>query len=309
MEPLFFKPIPFKTVWGGTSIKEYYGYDWMPDGTGQAWAFSAQVDNSTECVSGPFAGKTLKELWENNPELFGNTNREFPLIVSMLCPCDDLSIQVHPNEEQARELGYTMGKNEAWYFLDASDDAQIVFGHNATNEADLRSYIDEGRWSELYRHLKVRTDDFVYIPAGQLHACGKNVIAYEVQQATNVTFRFYDYDRTDDEGNKRELHLEQAISCLTYDSDLNYGRYTTNVVAYGGCVRTLLCNNESFTIEKLQIDEDSYHLKEGTYELVSVVRGKGTVNEIPVSTGSHFLVPKDTPVDIKGSLTCMLATA
>lgn len=309
MEPLFFKPIPFKTVWGGTSIKEYYGYDWMPDGTGQAWAFAAQPDDSNVCAYGPFEGKTLKELWENNPELFGDTDREFPLIISMLCPCDDLSIQVHPDEERAREMGYTMGKNEAWYFLDAADDAKIVFGHNATDEADLRSYIEEGRWDELYRHLKVRKDDFVYVPSGELHACGKGVIAYEVQQATNVTFRFYDYDRVDADGNKRELHLEQAISCLKYDPELNVERYSTSVEAYGGCVRTVYCDNESFKIEKLQIDDDTYRLEEGTYELVSVVRGEGTVNGTPVKVGSHFLVPKDCPVEISGTLTCMMTTA
>lgn len=309
MEPLFFTPIPFETVWGGTSIKEYYGYDWMPDHVGQAWAFAAQPDGSNACQNGPFAGKTLAELWAEQPELFGDTNRAFPLIISMLCPCDDLSIQVHPNFERARELGYAMGKNEAWYFLEAADDAQIVFGHNAHDEADLCSYINEGRWNDLIRHLKVRKDDFVYVPAGQLHACGKNVIAYEVQQATNVTFRFYDYDRVDAAGNKRELHLEEAISCLGYDPEANTERYATSVEASGGWVRTTLCDNDSFKIEKLQIDDDCYELHEPTYELVSVVRGEGTVNGIPIAVGSHFLAPKDESFKIAGTLTCMMTTA
>ncbi len=309
MGPLFFKPIPFETVWGGTAIKKYYGYDWMPDMTGQAWAFAAQGEKSNVCETAPFEGKTLGELWNSNPELFGDTDREFPLIISMLCPCDDLSIQVHPDEEHAKAMGYAYGKNEAWYFLEAADDASIVFGHNATDEADLRSYIDEGRWSDLLRHLKVRKDDFVYLQSGLLHACGKNVIAYEVQQSTDVTYRFYDYDRTDAAGNKRELHLEQAIGTLHYDPELNTETYDAHVVASGGCVRTTYIDNPSFRIEKIQIDGDAYELCEDTYELVSVVRGEGTANGVPVKVGSHFLAPKDCPVTIEGNLTVMMTTA
>lgn len=309
MEPLFFKPIPFETIWGGTAIKDYYGYDWMPDKTGQAWAFADQPKGSNVCMTAPFEGKTLGELWKSEPQLFGDTDRDFPLIISMLCPCDDLSIQVHPDMEHAKAMGYASGKNEAWYFLEAADDASIVFGHNAENEADLRSYIDECRWDELLRHLKVRKDDFVYLEAGLLHACGKNVIAYEVQQSTDVTYRFYDYDRADAAGNKRELQLEQAIGTLKYDGSLNTERYDAHVEMLGNCVRTTYMDSPSFRIEKIQIDDDSYVLKEDIYELVSVVRGSGDVNGTPVAVGSHFLVPKDCPVVISGNLTVMMTTA
>lgn len=309
MEPLFFKPLPFETVWGGAAIREYYGYDWMPRMTGQAWAFAAQDKGSNICQSGPFKGQTLGELWESNPELFGDTDRAFPVIVSLLCPCDDLSIQVHPDQEHARALGYPYGKNEAWYFLEADPDARIVFGHNGANERDLRQKIAAGRWVELVRHLKVRRDDFVYIPSGTLHACGRGVIAYEVQQSTDVTYRFYDYDRVDSEGNKRPLHLEQALSTLHYDSAGNYERYQASVVAYGGCVRTTYCDSPSFTIEKLVVDDDAYVLEGGTYELVSVVRGQGTVNGVGVAVGSHFLAPRGCKTEISGTLTCMMTTA
>lgn len=308
MEALFFKPIPFQTIWGGSSIKRYFGYEWMPDGTGQAWAFAAQPEGSNVCQNGEFANKTLAELWENHPELFGNTDRPFPLIISLLCPCDDLSIQVHPDTAMAKKKGYPYGKNEAWYFLDADEDARIVFGHNATDEADVRERIKDGDWDGLIRHLKVRTDDFVYIPAGTLHACGKNVIAYEVQQSTNVTYRFYDYDRVDAQGRKRELQLEDAIASLHYGADGNYERYTTKVTAYGGWTRTAYVDSPSFKIEKLVID-GSYDLLEDSYELVSVVRGSGKVDGTPVAAGSHFLVPRGSQVTISGALTCMMTTA
>lgn len=309
MEPLFFKPIPFVTVWGGNSIKDYYGYDWMPDQTGQAWAFAVQGENSNICQNGEYAGKTLGELWKEQSQLFGDTDRDFPLIISMLCPCDDLSIQVHPDVEHARKLGYEHGKNEAWYFIEADPGSRIVFGHNAADEAELRSLISQDRWDDLIRHLNVHKDDFVYIESGTLHACCAGVIAYEVQQSTNVTYRFYDYDRTDAKGAKRPLHVEQAIDALHYDKDSNHERYQTKVEALGGCIRTTYTDSPSFRIEKIVVDDDSYLLDEDTYELVSVVRGSGTVNGTKVSVGSHFLVPKDVPTTIAGTLTCMMTTA
>lgn len=309
MEPLFFKPIPFKTVWGGTSIKEYYGYDWMPDGTGQAWAFAAQPDGSNVCQNGPYKGMTLLDLWNGHPELFGDTNREFPLIISMLCPRDNLSIQVHPDVEHAKKYGYALGKNEAWYFLKVDEGSQIVFGHNARDEQDLRSYIAGDRWADLIRHLTVRRDDFVYVPAGTLHACCGGVIAYEVQQCTNVTYRFWDYDRTDVNGNKRELHLEKAIETLHYGDAANHESYTTTVNAYGRCERVTYMDSDSFRIEKLVVSDGEYEVSEDTYELVSVVRGSGVAGGIPVKFGDHFLIPRGEKVVIGGNLTCMMTTA
>ena len=99
----------------------------------------------------------------------------------------------------------------------ANDDANIVYGHHAKDEKELRKYIQEDRWDELIKHLDVHPGDFVYLPAGLLHALKKGSIVYEIQQATDITYRFYDYHRKDAAGNERELHLEQAIDCLSYD--------------------------------------------------------------------------------------------
>ena len=155
MALLRFKPIPKQTVWGGNTCRDYYHYDWMPDGVGQAWAFADQGEQSNVCVSGEYEGKTLGELWREHSELFGDTNRQFPVIISLLCPVDDLSIQVHPDTEHAKPLGFAAGKNEAWYFLEAAEGSELVYGHNATDEADLRNYIAEGRWADLIDHLPI----------------------------------------------------------------------------------------------------------------------------------------------------------
>lgn len=319
--PLFFTPIPFKTVWGGNAIREYFDYNWMPDSTGQAWAFADQPDGSSICETPPFAGMTLGHLWREHAYLFGdarqrNANQDFPLIISMLCPCADLSIQVHPDAERARRHGYSTGKNEAWYFLEAPCDANIVYGHNASTEEELRKLVKQGRWDGLLRHLAVRRDDYVYIPAGRLHACCHDVIVYEVQQATNVTYRFYDYDRIDASGKARPLHLEEAIACLDFDRQLDAEHYDASVEARDRWVRTTYHNGNSFRVDKIEVREGSYLLEEPTYELVSIVRGSGTVvapddpaHPVPIRTGSHFLVPSGISVTLSGKLTCMMATA
>ena len=309
MPALFFRPLPFSTVWGGTSIKEYYGYDWMPDDTGQAWAFSAQ-ERSNECLTAPYAGRTLAELWAAEPRLFGgDTARPFPVICSMLCPCDDLSIQVHPDDAHAAELGLPFGKDECWYFLDARPGASIVFGHNATSEADLRARIAAGQWEGLLRHLRVRTDDFVYLRSGTLHACGGGVIAYEVQRSADITYRFWDYGRVQADGTQRELHLEQAIATLSYDPARNVNAYAARVVAEGPWQLTYLHEGPEFTLAKLQVTDGAYELGGATYQLVSVVRGAGAVDGRPVAVGDHVLAPAGERLEVAGDLTCLMTTA
>ena len=308
MALLHFKPIPKQTVWGGNTVKDYYGYDWMPDGVGMAWAFSGQPGDTNECLTAPYAGKTLRELWEGNPELFGDTNREFPVIVSMLGPVQDLSIQVHPDTPHAVAAGYPYGKNECWYFLEAEPGARIVFGHNATDEADLRGHIADGRWDELIDHLDVAKDDFVYIPAGLLHACGKNVLVYEVQQSTDVTYRFYDYDRVGADGKKRELHLGQAIETLSYDRSQMVNTARPVAEELPGMVRTHLIDNDSFTVEKLEVSGEA-SLPAGAYQLVTVARGAGVVNGEPVQVGAQFLLPRGDALEMSGEMTLMTTTA
>ena len=308
MALLRFKPIPKQTVWGGTTVRDYWHYDWMPDGVGQAWAFADQGEDSNLCVSGEFEGKTLGELWREQSELFGDTDRLFPVIVSMLGPEDELSIQVHPDDEHAKVLGYPYGKNECWYFLEADPDVAIVFGHNASDEDELRGYIKEGRWDELIGHLPVKRDDFVYIPAGLLHACCKGSVVYEVQQSTNITYRFYDYDRVQADGSLRELHLEQAIETLHYDKSemVNTAKPISHELP--GMVRTVLVSNDSFTVEKLEVSGLA-ELAAGPYELVTVARGSGKANGEAIAVGDHFLLPLGESLSLDGEMTLFMTTA
>lgn len=290
MNLIFFTPIPRQAIWGGTLIKSYFNYSWFPDKIGQSWSFSAQKDASNLVQRGEYKDMTLNELWNEHPELFHSNSERFPFIISLVAPEDDLSIQVHPDKEHAEKLGFKMGKNEAWYFIDAKKDSNIIYGHKAADENEIKEYIKQDRWNDLIRHIPVKTGDFVYIPAGKLHALQKGNIVYEVQQATDITYRFFDYNRKDKEGMKRELHLNQAIACLTYKDQIKEPSVFPKVKQIDNARITCFWNDASFCITRLEIQGLStlfFH----NYQLVTVVRGSGYVEGEYVSVGESFLIP------------------
>lgn len=307
MSVFFFKPIPRPAIWGHTLVKDYFGYDDFPVGIGQSWSFSAQENASTVCLSEPYYGQTLLDLWKNHQELFGHPHEEFPVIVSLVGPEDDLSIQVHPDDEHARKVGFSSGKNEGWYFIEASEGANIVYGHHAANETELRNYIKEERWDDLIQYLDVHPGDFVYLPAGLLHALRKGSLVYEIQQATDITYRFYDYHRTDDKGHERELHLEQAIDCLSYNPEDMKNKIQPIVTHYQNCVQTVFISNESFTVTKLDVTGQCEYIHTN-YQLATVVKGQGRVDNQKIKIGDNFLIPTRTQVQFDGQMTIMMTT-
>lgn len=307
MSVLFFKPIPRPAIWGHTLVKDYFGYDDFPKGIGQSWSFSAQENASTICISEPYLGKTLRELWQNHQELFGHPKENFPVIISLVAPEDDLSLQVHPDDAHAKKAGYACGKNEAWYFIEAKEDANIVYGHLAKDEEDLRNYIKEDRWDDLIQYLDVHPGDFVYLPAGLLHALKKGSIVYEIQQATDITYRFYDYHRQDEQGNERELHLEQAIDCLSYDPDAMKNAIHPVITKGHHYEQTIFMSNESFTVTKLEIT-GCYNYQDDNYQLATVIKGQGKVDGQAVKIGESFLIPIHTQVQLDGHMTIMMTT-
>ena len=307
MSVLFFKPIPRPAIWGKTLVKDYFGYDDFEVGIGQSWSFSAQENDSNICVSEPYRGSSLKELWDNHKELFQVDDQNFPVIISLVGPEDDLSIQVHPDTTKAKERGFLSGKNEAWYFIHSEENSSIVYGHNADDEADLREYVKEEKWDELINHLEVKSGDFVYLPAGLLHALKRGSVVYEIQQATDITYRFYDYHRVDDLGHERELHLEDAIDCLSYNKEDMVNTITPLINKYDQCIETIFMNDDSFKVSRLEIDGEfikSYPI----YQLATVVVGEGRIDQVDIKVGDNFLIPANTEFKVNGHLTIMMTT-
>ena len=201
---IFLEPVFAERIWGGRNL-EKFNYA-IPEGNiGEVWVIAAHENGSSLIKNGELKGLTLKEAYEKRPELFTKKKYDkFPLLVKILDASDYLSVQVHPEDDYARvnENG-ELGKTECWYVLDAKENAELIYGHTAKTKEEFNRSIDEEKWDDLFIREKVKKGDFFYIPAGTLHAIGAGNLIYEVQQNSDTTYRVYDYDRTDKDGNKR----------------------------------------------------------------------------------------------------------
>lgn len=304
MDIMITKPIPRKAIWGYDKLKTYFNYESFPYGIGQSWSFSDQEDGSNYILEGMHSGMTIKQIWQQYPSYFDSKKEYFPFIVGLVAPEDNLSIQIHPNADIAKKYGLMSGKNEAWYFIEAEPNSDLVYGTTAKDKDEFISLVHEQKWDELLQRKTVKRDDFVYVPAGILHAMQKGVITYEVQEATDITYRFYDYDRVDANGKKRELHIEKAIESLEI-----FNQPTTSepvVVENEGYQITTYIANETFKIKKYTIKSACTIVVED-YMLVTIIRGNGKVNGHSLKFGDSFIVPITlSQIEVEGCMEFMV---
>ncbi|SDJ23194.1 mannose-6-phosphate isomerase, class I [Salimicrobium halophilum] len=294
-QPMMLKPLFKERIWGGTNLRDMYGYAIPSPQTGECWAISGHESGTNEIANGPLAGSTIREAWDNHRELFADEEgEEFPLLTKILDANKDLSVQVHPGDTYAREKeDKTYGKTECWYVIDADEDAEVVLGHHAETKEELNSYIENGQWNDLLRRVKVKSGDFFYVPSGTIHAIGAGVRILETQQNSDITYRVYDYDRIGQDGEKRELHLEQSVEVTTVphkDPDLER---KTNI--HKGMKQELLVSESYFSVEHWDIHGMTYPVHNPSYLLFSVLEGDVNVwiegEAHPVEKGTHFIIP------------------
>ncbi|MFC7321778.1 mannose-6-phosphate isomerase, class I [Halobacillus campisalis] len=294
-EPIFLHPEFKERIWGGTKLKKIFNYDIPSDTTGECWGISGHANGPNTILNGPLSGKTLAEAWEQHRELFGNEEgEEFPLLVKILDSKKDLSVQVHPDDQYAREVeNQNYGKTECWYVIDCEEESEIIFGHHAKNKEELTSMIDRGQWDSLLRRIPVQPGDFFYVPSGTIHAIGEGIQILETQQSSDITYRVYDYDRTGADGQKRELHLERSLDVTTVphlDPDLTRESYLE-----AGLRFEKLVGEKYFTVHHWDLDGKSNDLIPGKYTLVSVLDGEGLVHigseDFSFKKGDHFIMP------------------
>lgn len=292
--PIFFEPIFQERIWGGQRLTSF-GYNLPFEKTGECWAFAAHENGQSSVKHGPLKGTTLTELWENQRKLFGNIEGDrFPLLTKILDANDDLSVQVHPDDEfaQKHENG-ELGKTECWYIIDCDEGAEIIFGHHAQNREEFEQLINKGKWSELLHRIPIQPGDFYYVPSGTVHAIGKGALILETQQNSDTTYRVYDYDRTDDNGTKRELHIEKSL-------------LVTNVPSYQPKIEhkhteiedlriTTLIEEKYFSVHKWDLEGQTSLTQTRPFQLFSVLKGEGVIKikneEFPFKKGDHFMLP------------------
>lgn len=292
MQPLFLKPVFKERIWGGIALHKEFGYEIPTKQTGECWAISAHPNGSSIIENGSFAGFTLDKLWREYPELFGSPKEEiFPLLTKILDANMDLSVQVHPDDAYAmiHENG-ELGKAECWFIIDCKEDADIILGHNARTKEELVELIKERKWNNLLRHVKIKPGDFFYVPSGTIHALCEGTLVLETQQSSDITYRVYDYDRRDAEGNLRELHIAKAMDVTSVPhQDCKIVEQRENVT------QTIFVESEFFSVYKWDIQGKSIFSWNDKYLLLSVIKGEGTLvqNEIPYSLkkGMHLIIP------------------
>lgn len=258
MKALRFNALLKTTIWGGNEVTALKQLPHAPKNVGESWEISGVPGNETLVSEGEFKGKTLGQLIEQfGAKLVGHRNfsrygTTFPLLIKFISAAEDLSIQVHPDDAMAQRMGHPYGKTEMWYIVRTEPGASLCSGFNADFSADgyTQSLADGSLMNHLSRH-ETHPGDCFFIPAGRIHSIGAGNFLVEIQQSSNDTFRVYDFDRTDSQDNKRELHVAQAREALDYKA---YPEYRTNYTLRSNGL-TPLVRCEQFTTRLYELTE------------------------------------------------------
>ncbi len=305
-ELLILKPIFKERIWGGTKLKEVFGYAIPTNTTGECWAISAHPEGESTIMNGEYLGQTLSQVYQDHPELFNYCkSKTFPLLTKIIDADADLSIQVHPDDAYASKHTKDHGKSECWYVLDAKEDASMIFGHKAQTKEEFMQLVKEGNWNDLLIRKPVKNGDFIYVPAGTIHALCQGTMVLETQQSSDTTYRLYDYDRVDSMGQKRQLHVKESIEVATIPHlELPLLMMLTHD---GQNINTRFIQNQHFTVEKWDI-HDYVQFPNDKFFLVSVIEGDGMINLTKVSKGMHLIITSEAKeVKLEGKFSLIVS--
>ncbi|OWP32703.1 mannose-6-phosphate isomerase [Prevotella intermedia] len=229
MEIIKFRPILKQVLWGGNKIIPFKQLDAEMEQVGESWEVSGVKDNESIVANGQYEGMKLNDLvallkgdlvGKENYECFGN---EFPLLIKFIDASKQLSIQVHPNDEQAKAKGLKRGKTEMWYVMESAPDATLLSGlKRAITPEEYKAMVENDTITDALCEYRVGEGDVFYLPAGRIHSIGASTFLAEIQETSDVTYRIYDFKRKDKDGNYRQLHTEAAAECIDYSVENDY---------------------------------------------------------------------------------------
>ena len=316
--PLQFEPILKDRIWGGEKLKTNLNKPITSKITGESWELSTVEGDVSVIANGGLKGKSLTEVIDEMPnEILGTEvhhrfGNQFPLLFKYLDAREDLSIQVHPNDELAKKRHNSFGKTEMWYIMQADPEARIIVGFKEDSNAD--AYLENLKNNTLLTILDdvpVKEGDVFFLETGTVHAIGAGLVVAEIQQTSDITYRIYDFDRKDAQGNTRELHIDNALDAINYDKVDAYRTYskeenlsntivncpyfTTNFIPLSDAV-TVSKTGNSFTVYMcidgefdLEYNKNIYSYKKGDTVLIPaamdyyVINGKASILEIYIS--------------------------
>ena len=306
---LWVEPVFKEMIWGGNQLKEKYGYAIPSDQTGECWAPSAHPNGDNTIKEGEFKGQTLSKVFDEHRELFGNIkDKQFPLLVKIIDACNDLSVQVHPNDEYAGLHENSLGKTECWYVLDCKEDTKMVMGHHAKTKEELVKAIENDDYDQLLNKFDIKKGDFFYIPSGTLHAICSGSLIYEAQQSSDITYRVYDYHRKDADGNERQLHVQQSIDVTNVPADIDQNKEFPQTILENG-TKTRYVDSEFFKVDRYQLNGKNVIKNDEPFMMVSIIEGTGIFEGNEVKKGDHFVICSDQKeVTFDGDMEVMIST-
>ena len=299
--PFKFEPLLRPMIWGGSDICKFKEITPLEAGIGESWEVSDFPDSMSVVANGELAGKSLHDLivahgsdlmGKHVYERFGN---RFPLLVKFIDACNDLSIQVHPDDVLAKERHQSFGKTEMWYVVNAREGAGLYSGFSTPITPD--EYVErvkKNTFMDVLTRYQVKAGDVFFLPAGRVHAIGSGLFVAEIQQTSDVTYRIYDYNRLDKEGNRRELHTELAKDAINYEVLPTY--QTEYVHQENQAVDLVDCTY--FHTNLLELNEPAERQLKAldSFVIYICVAGKGELkdaagNLIEIRQGESVLVP------------------
>lgn len=303
IHPLKFRPILKERLWGGTKLKEVFGKPIESDITGESWELSTVKGDISVVANGSLEGKSLQELIDSNAEeLLGKSvverfGKEFPILIKFIDAKQDLSIQLHPNDALAKERHDSFGKTEMWYIMDADPKAELIVGFNKdVTKEEYAESIDNDTLLDLLNYEEVKEGDTFFINTGKIHAIGAGVMLAEIQQTSDVTYRVFDFNRKDKDGNLRELHTELALDAVDYekkdDFKVSYGHEKNEVNTMVDCPyfkTNFIELTENLDLDTTQRDSFTIFMCVGGEAKISTAEG-----EVSIKSGETALLPAST---------------
>lgn len=297
--PLKFNPIFKEKLWGGKKIKTILGKDFGDlDNCGETWELSGVKGNVSEVRNGSLAGRLLSDLINEKKEQlvgkgiherFGN---EFPLLIKFIDAAKELSIQVHPDDDLAKKRHNELGKTEMWYILQSDKGASLINGFSKTTKREeYLEHLNGGALEDLLNRVYAETGDVFYLPAGRVHTIGKGLLLVEIQQASDLTYRIYDFDRRDKDGNKRELHTDLAIDAIDFSKPEQVKSAYENLPNQANSI----VSSPYFSTNKLILDKvkEINRQELDCFKIYIGVGGTGKVAGENIDFGDVLLVPAD----------------
>ncbi|MCA0152053.1 type I phosphomannose isomerase catalytic subunit [Winogradskyella vincentii] len=300
--PIKFRPILKEKIWGGEKLTKLFNKDSKSSSIGESWEISGVNDNVSVVSNGIYKGKTLNELIKDfKTDFLGfenirNYGENFPLLIKFLDASKNLSVQVHPDDKMASKHHNSFGKTEMWYIMDNEKDAEIILGlKDQKLEASKLEDINSKNVRQIFNSVKVNKGDSYFIPAGKVHAIGAGVMVAEIQQTSDITYRVYDWDRVDDNGNSRELHTDlatKATKVFPSDGKSNYK------LQHGKSSNLVDCNFFKTNIFNVEGSQTKNYSKLDSFVIFMCVEGNAEITQNGltevITMGETVLIPANS---------------